>query len=938
VRTRSTAGLAVTLFGLLASAGMAQGITPVRHAAEFRASTFTASAQEDAALAVAPDGSFAVVWASRRQQQGRYGVYLQRFDRAGVAIGQETPLNLWTTSQATAPVVAAGSDGGAWAAWQSHRQDGSRGAVIARRFGADGADGAGGSEILVNERTEGEQITPVLAALPDGGAVVAWSTTLPGEPERVAVRVLNTDGSARTGEALLDATPGVRTATPSVAAGDDGSFAVAYGAFAADGSRMLGVRVQAFDARGNPVGAAQQVSAPGALTPVEPVIAATAGGFVVAWHDVPQPDGNYDILASLLDASGAPVGATVMVNNSRLGLQNGAAVAVAPDGSITVAFNDHDEHGLGVFAREFDSALRPLGEQHRLNIHAAGDQQLRQSLGTQRLAFAPDGTLLCAWQGDAGFGDSSAVHVTLLSPSPIDLGARTAGVTPAMQPASFGGGIALAGGPEPHEPPTFDPRDIDTAEREITVTDGAIGFTGVINTGWTPPDPHMAVGPNHVVVMTNGEIGFFTKAGVQTFADEIEDAFGFWGSVGATGFVFDPEVIYDTTSGRFFAMAAEGYGPGNTSYCLVAVSDDSDPNGTWHKYRFSTTALAGNLFDSPNIGVTDNALVITGDGFGIGSNYPVYIFDKAPLLVGNPPTITNSFLLTTSTQSAGYPRVSTGTGDTVYLMEHREANSGNTVVRVLAFRNILTSPTVSSFNLTVPAYGAPEDPPQLGTASRPNTFDARFWSVDIGPDGHLWGTHHINLDRVLARWYEVDLQGWPASGNNPVLVQSGNVDLGATVRTFFSSIHVSPDGSAAICYGRSSPTEYISMGSSYRLACDAAGTTPNNFIHQTSNAGYTSGRWGDYSAVQFDPADDNLYWGHHEYAVSQSWRTWVQSVVTGDCFCAGDFNHDGSANTVDVLAFLNAWNAHDPAADWNGDGSFNTLDVLAFLNDWNACQ
>ncbi len=143
MRTRSTAGLAVTLFGLLASAGMAQGITPVRHAAEFRASTFTASAQEDAALAVAPDGSFAVVWASRRQQQGRYGVYLQRFDRAGVAIGQETPLNLWTTSQATAPVVAAGSDGGAWAAWQSHRQDGSRGAVIARRFGADGADAPG---------------------------------------------------------------------------------------------------------------------------------------------------------------------------------------------------------------------------------------------------------------------------------------------------------------------------------------------------------------------------------------------------------------------------------------------------------------------------------------------------------------------------------------------------------------------------------------------------------------------------------------------------------------------------------------------------------------------------------------------------------------------------------------------------------------------------
>ncbi|MCC7387881.1 MAG: hypothetical protein IT431_03845 [Phycisphaerales bacterium] len=50
--------------------------------------------------------------------------------------------------------------------------------------------------------------------------------------------------------------------------------------------------------------------------------------------------------------------------------------------------------------------------------------------------------------------------------------------------------------------------------------------------------------------------------------------------------------------------------------------------------------------------------------------------------------------------------------------------------------------------------------------------------------------------------------------------------------------------------------------------------------------------------------------------------------------CIGDFNNDGSANTLDVIAFLNAWAAGDPAADINGDGAVNTLDVLAFLNAW----
>ena len=50
--------------------------------------------------------------------------------------------------------------------------------------------------------------------------------------------------------------------------------------------------------------------------------------------------------------------------------------------------------------------------------------------------------------------------------------------------------------------------------------------------------------------------------------------------------------------------------------------------------------------------------------------------------------------------------------------------------------------------------------------------------------------------------------------------------------------------------------------------------------------------------------------------------------------CLADFNDDGLVNTQDVLAFLNAWKAGEPAADINGDGNINTQDVLAFLNLW----
>lgn len=52
--------------------------------------------------------------------------------------------------------------------------------------------------------------------------------------------------------------------------------------------------------------------------------------------------------------------------------------------------------------------------------------------------------------------------------------------------------------------------------------------------------------------------------------------------------------------------------------------------------------------------------------------------------------------------------------------------------------------------------------------------------------------------------------------------------------------------------------------------------------------------------------------------------------------CPADFDGDGQVNTIDVLAFLNAWSAGDPRGDFNGDGATNTIDVLAFLNAWGA--
>jgi len=64
-------------------------------------------------------------------------------------------------------------------------------------------------------------------------------------------------------------------------------------------------------------------------------------------------------------------------------------------------------------------------------------------------------------------------------------------------------------------------------------------------------------------------------------------------------------------------------------------------------------------------------------------------------------------------------------------------------------------------------------------------------------------------------------------------------------------------------------------------------------------------------------------------------RIAVDTLALADA-CVGDFDGDGSVDTRDVIAFLNAWTSGDGSADVNGDGSVNTQDVIAFLNFWTS--
>ncbi|HZW09997.1 MAG TPA: M14 family zinc carboxypeptidase [Phycisphaerales bacterium] len=108
------------------------------------------------------------------------------------------------------------------------------------------------------------------------------------------------------------------------------------------------------------------------------------------------------------------------------------------------------------------------------------------------------------------------------------------------------------------------------------------------------------------------------------------------------------------------------------------------------------------------------------------------------------------------------------------------------------------------------------------------------------------------------------------------------------------------------------------------------------------SGGITDWFWGDRGAHPFGvelrgpgfnpPPEQILPNAQEMYPALVAFASWARLAHAPP----GDFNHDASVDSLDVLAFVGAWSAGDGAADFNGDGLLDIRDLSAFLNAWNA--
>lgn len=438
-----------------------------------------------------------------------------------------------------------------------------------------------------------------------------------------------------------------------------------------------------------------------------------------------------------------------------------------------------------------------------------------------------------------------------------------------------------------------------------------------------PPDTNGDVGPNHYIQTVNSRFKIMDKSGNQLLAPTTFNTF--FAAMGPStpcgnqnqG---DPVAFYDHLADRWVVsdFAFPSF-PGTSFYQCIGVSKTSDPvAGGWWLYAIQIDpANPSFLGDYPKFGVWPDAYYITVNMFsnnttfngvrvfalprndminGTGAPNPGAVaFTIDPATLGDSYSLVPAFFRTGNAPPVGTPQ---------YLLAiDSPLNGGVTQTQVHVWRfhvdfaipanstlgiganhaangNITVDPFVDAFTSTTSSIV-----PQLGTTRLLDTLGDKImypmaYQNRNGVES-LWAAHTVNNNQggtgpTAIRWYQFNVTGSTIPAT-PVQQQTFN-NGGDGLWRFQPSIAVDGQGNMAVAYSTSASTITPSIRYAGRLAGDPANSLGQGEAIMQAGGGSQTGasRWGDYSALFIDPADNLTFWHTHEYYSansSQSWNT-----------------------------------------------------------------
>ena len=132
------------------------------------------------------------------------------------------------------------------------------------------------------------------------------------------------------------------------------------------------------------------------------------------------------------------------------------------------------------------------------------------------------------------------------------------------------------------------------------------------------------------------------------------------------------------------------------------------------------------------------------------------------------------------------------------------------------------------------------------------------------------------------RWYEIQ-----NPSGTPAVAQQGTFAPDSTYR-WMGSAAMDQAGDLAVGYSKSSSSVYPSIAFAGRIPSDPSGMleTETNIVSGTGSQNVNTWRWGDYSGMTIDPADDCTFWYTQEYLKStgsSNWNTRIASFKFPNC-------------------------------------------------------
>ena len=438
-----------------------------------------------------------------------------------------------------------------------------------------------------------------------------------------------------------------------------------------------------------------------------------------------------------------------------------------------------------------------------------------------------------------------------------------------------------------------------------TVTSGlnfeglGAGFTG-FTVNAAPPDTNGAVGATQVVEWVNSSFAVFNKTTGGLIKGPVagNQLFQALGATHPCAVNNDGDILaqYDKSNGRWvLSQFSVTNGASLGFFQCVAVSQTSDATGVFNVYAF----VQPNFNDYPKAGIWTSGYFFTFNIFS-GNSFVgprLCAFDGAAMRAGAAATqqcfqLANTFGTVLPSDFDG--TIAPPAGTDPYLVAF-----GANLLNVWRFHVDFTTP--ANTTLTGPIQTAVASfteacnggvcIPQPNTKQLLDSLGDRVmyrFAYRTFADGHqaLVVNHSVNPGTSSAgvRWYELR----PSTTNAGLTVfQQGTFSPDSNSR-WMGSIAQDKVGNIVAGYSVSSKSVFPSIRFAFRTAADPAGTLGSETSIQAGTGSQLKNlnRWGDYTSLSIDSADDCTFWYFNEYEATSgtfNWHTRIASFKLANC-------------------------------------------------------